>query len=148
MDRIDQPQASGPLLGEAPHRPQDPLEGLPEGLATVQRHDHEAGLRRLRGGAGPEDPPDRVDHGVAGDEHAVFRPALAAQFTTLPVLALAVLLVGSRSLALTVQVSVIVAVLSMVGFYIVVTDPVAFWQPYLTTMMEIARQSNLELNAE
>jgi hypothetical protein len=68
--------------------------------------------------------------------------------TWLPVLALAVLLVGSRSLALTVQVSVIVAVLSMVGFYIVVTDPVAFWQPYLTTMMEIARQSNLELNAE
>ena len=66
--------------------------------------------------------------------------------TWLPVLALAVLLVGSRSLALTVQVSVIVAVLAMVGFYIVVTDPVAFWQPYLTTMMEIARQNNLELN--
>jgi uncharacterized protein YybS (DUF2232 family) len=27
-----------------------------------------------------------------------------------------------------------------------VTDPVAFWQPYLDTMAEIARQSNLELN--
>ena len=68
--------------------------------------------------------------------------------TWLPVLLLTLLLVSSRSLALTMQVSVIVAVLTMIGFYVVVADPVAFWQPYLTTMAEIARQSNLELNTE
>ena len=66
----------------------------------------------------------------------------------LPALILAVLLVSSRSLALTMQVSVIAAVVSMAGFYIVVTDPVAFWQPYLTAMAEIVRQNNLELNTE
>lgn len=68
--------------------------------------------------------------------------------TWLPVLLLAVLLVNTRSLQLTMQVSVILAVVAMVGFYIVVTDPVAFWQPYLTLMAEIARQNSLELNAE
>ena len=68
--------------------------------------------------------------------------------TWLPVLLLTVLLVSSRSLALTMQVSVIAAVMAMAGFYIVVVDPAAFWQPYLTTMAEIARQNSLELNAE
>jgi len=68
--------------------------------------------------------------------------------TWVPVLLLAVLLVGTRSLTLTMQVSVIVAVVAMVGFNLVVTDQVAFWQPYLTTMAEIARQSGLELNSE
>ena len=68
--------------------------------------------------------------------------------TWLPVLLLTVLLVSSRSLALTMQVSVILAVVAMTGFYIVVADPAAFWQPYLTTMAEIARQNSLELNAE
>ncbi len=68
--------------------------------------------------------------------------------TWLPVLLLTVLLVSARSLALTMQVSVIVAVLAMLGFYVVVADPVAFWQPYLATMAEIARQNSLELNTE
>ena len=68
--------------------------------------------------------------------------------TWLPVMLLAVLLVSSRSLTLTMQVSVILAVVAMGGFYIVVTDPVAFWQPYLTLMAEIARQNSLELNTE
>lgn len=66
--------------------------------------------------------------------------------TWLPVLLLTALLISSRSLALTMQVSVIMAVVAMSAFYIVVADPVAFWQPYLDTMAEIARQSNLELN--
>jgi hypothetical protein len=60
--------------------------------------------------------------------------------TWLPVLLLALLLVNSRSLQLTMQVSVILAVIAMAGFYIVVTDPVAFWQPYLTLMAEIAQR--------
>jgi hypothetical protein len=68
--------------------------------------------------------------------------------TWLPVLLLALLLINSRSLALTMQVSVIVAVVAMLGFYVVVADPVAFWQPYLTTMAQIARDSSLELNTE
>ena len=68
--------------------------------------------------------------------------------TWLPVLLLTLLLTGTRSLALTMQVSVIVAVVAMVGFYLVVADPVAFWQPYLTTLAEIARQNSLELNTE
>jgi hypothetical protein len=68
--------------------------------------------------------------------------------TWVPVLLLAVLLVSTRSLTLTMQVSVIAAVVAMVGFNLVVTDPAAFWQPYLTTMAEIARQNSLELNTE
>jgi len=68
--------------------------------------------------------------------------------TWVPVLLLALLLINSRSLTLTMQVSVIVAVVAMTGFYVVVTDPVAFWEPYLTTMAEIARQSGLEVNQE
>jgi hypothetical protein len=68
--------------------------------------------------------------------------------TWLPVLLVAVLMVNSRSLTLTMQVSVILAVMAMLGFYIVVADPVAFWQPYLTMMAEIVRQNSLELNTE
>jgi len=68
--------------------------------------------------------------------------------TWMPVVLLAVLLLSTRSLTLTMQVSVIVAVLTMMAFYIVVTDPVAFWQPYLEMMAEVARQSGLELNEE
>ena len=68
--------------------------------------------------------------------------------TWLPVLLLTLLLINSRSLALTMQVSVIVAVVAMLGFYVVVADPVAFWQPYLTTMAQIARDNALELNTE
>lgn len=68
--------------------------------------------------------------------------------TWLPVLALAILLLSTRSLTLTMQVTVILAVLAMTAFYIVVGDPVAFWQPYLDTMAEIARQNSLQLNTE
>ena len=68
--------------------------------------------------------------------------------TWVPVLVLAALLLGSRSLALTVQVSVIIAALTLLGFYIVVVDPVAFWQPYMTMMAELVEQNNLQLNLE
>ena len=68
--------------------------------------------------------------------------------TWLPVLLLALLLTSTRSLALTMQITVIMAVVAMIGFYLVVTDPVAYWQPYLTTMAEIARENNLALNTE
>lgn len=68
--------------------------------------------------------------------------------TWVPVLLLAVLLLGSRSLTLTMQVSVIVAILTMMVFYVVVADPVAFWQPYVDTMAELVKQNNLQLNTE
>jgi len=68
--------------------------------------------------------------------------------TWLPVFLLAVLLAGLRSLTLTMQVSVIIAALALIGFYAVVADPVAFWQPYITSMAEIVRQNNLQLNTE
>lgn len=66
----------------------------------------------------------------------------------LPVMLLAVLLVATRSLTLTMQVSVILAVVGLLGFHAVVADPVAFWEPVLATMGNIARQSGLELNTE
>jgi len=68
--------------------------------------------------------------------------------TWLPVLILALLLASSRSLTLTMQVSVIIAAVALIGFYAVVADPVAFWQPYITKMAEVVRQNNLQLNME
>ena len=68
--------------------------------------------------------------------------------TWVPVLLLAVALVSARSLTLTMQMTVILTVVALTGFYVVVTDPVAFWEPYLVTMAEIALQSGLELNQD
>lgn len=68
--------------------------------------------------------------------------------TWVPVIILAILLMRTRSLALTLQVTVIVAVVAMLGFYLVVADPVAFWQPTLAAMDEFARQSGLAVNTE
>ena len=68
--------------------------------------------------------------------------------TWVPVFLLAALLLRTRSLTLVMQVSVLVAVVAMTMFYIVVTDPVAFWQPYLVMMAELAKQSNLQLNMQ
>lgn len=65
-----------------------------------------------------------------------------------PVMLLAVLLVTTRSLTLTTQVSVILAVFGLLGFHAVVADPAAFWEPLLVAMAELARQSGLELNTE
>lgn len=73
--------------------------------------------------------------------------ALAAG-TWVPVFLLTALLVRLRSLTLVMQVSVIVTILAMLGFYIVVADPVAFWQPYLEQMKVLAEQNNLRLNTE
>lgn len=53
-------------------------------------------------------------------------------FAWLPVFLLAWLLRQSRSLTLTLQVSVIVAMAVTLGFYIVVADPTAYWLTVLT----------------
>lgn len=68
--------------------------------------------------------------------------------TWVPVFLLALLLLRSRSLALTMQVSVIAAALTMLGFYAVVDDTTAFWQPYIEMMAELVKQNNLQLNTE
>lgn len=77
-------------------------------------------------------------------------PSLAALMATtwVPVFLLALLLLRSRSLALTMQVSVIVAALLMLGFYAAIDDPVAFWQPYIAMMEELVKQNNLQLNTD
>jgi len=68
--------------------------------------------------------------------------------TWVPVTVLAVLLAKTRSLTLTMQVWVIVTVVALFGFYVIVADPTAFWQPYLDAMAEVVRQQNLQLNTE
>jgi len=68
--------------------------------------------------------------------------------TWLPAVLLALLLIRTRSLALTMQVTVILAVVAMIGFYLVVTDPVAFWEPLLANMEKLVLESGLELNTE
>lgn len=66
--------------------------------------------------------------------------------TWVPVFVLAVMLLRTRSLTLTMQVSVIVAAMAMLGFYAVVGDPIAFWKPYIEAMAELVEQNNLQLN--
>ena len=66
--------------------------------------------------------------------------------TYVPVLLLAVLLVTMRSLTLTLQVSVIVAVAALLIFQLAVPDPAAFWQPYLDQMAQVIQQNGLQLD--
>lgn len=68
--------------------------------------------------------------------------------TWIPVVLLAIMLATTRSLTLVLQVSVIVVVIAMLGFYSVVEDPVAFWQPLLTEMLETAERTGWPLNEQ
>ena len=68
--------------------------------------------------------------------------------TWVPVMLLAVSLVTMRSLTLTLQVSVIVAVAAMLVFQIAVPDPAAFWQPYLDILSACIRENGLQLDTE
>lgn len=65
-----------------------------------------------------------------------------------PAMLMVAVLKGTRSLTLTMQLSVIFAVLAIAGFFIVVTDPAVYWQMYLLEMEQIARENNLALNTE
>ncbi|MDZ7643897.1 MAG: hypothetical protein U5K76_06555 [Woeseiaceae bacterium] len=51
-----------------------------------------------------------------------------------PALLLALLLAGTRSLTLSLQVSVIVAALATLGFFVAVGDPIAFWESRLAEL--------------
>jgi hypothetical protein len=68
--------------------------------------------------------------------------------TWVPALLLAISLVTMRSLTLTLQVSVIVAVAALLLFQIAVPDPAAFWQPYLDVIVAVVRENGLELDTE
>lgn len=63
-----------------------------------------------------------------------------------PAMLLAVVLGATRSLTLTLQLSVIATVVCVLAFRIVVADPVAFWEPHVEVLFESWRQqSALEL---
>jgi hypothetical protein len=68
--------------------------------------------------------------------------------TWLPVLLLASLLRHWRSLALTLQVSVIAAVVIMLAFYAAVPDPTAFWKSVLNEMALVFAQMELQGQAD
>jgi hypothetical protein len=65
-----------------------------------------------------------------------------------PVMLLAVLLTTTRSLTLTLQVSVILAVVALLLFKVAVPDQAAFWQPYLDLMGEVIKEAGLQLDTE
>ncbi len=65
-----------------------------------------------------------------------------------PAMLLAMTLAGTRSLTLTLQVSVLIAILAMIGFYLLVNDPIAFWRSILTTIVDVWRELGLNDNAD
>jgi hypothetical protein len=65
----------------------------------------------------------------------------------LPMYLLAALLASSKSLPMTLQVSVLVMVAGVLLFNAVVVDPVAFWQPVLDTAVELWRQNGMQEQA-
>jgi len=74
---------------------------------------------------------------------AVMEPVVAALTTWLPAIALAMVMQSTRSLALTLQVSALVAAFAVLGFHIAVDDLTAFWQPIMDIMLEWAQANAL-----
>jgi len=68
--------------------------------------------------------------------------------TWLPAILLASVLRATRSLTLTLQASVIVAVLIVTVFHVMVGDPLAYWQTMLTAMAEISKEMGLREQAD
>ena len=72
----------------------------------------------------------------------------AAAIMWLPAMLLAVVLISTRSLTLTLQASVIVAVSAIIGFYLLVGDLADFWRVILLEFVEVSRQLGLTEQAE
>ena len=72
---------------------------------------------------------------------------VAALSTWLPAIMLGLVLQATRSLTLTLQVSALIAALAVVGFYIVIDDLVAYWDPVMTVLLEWTRANNLQEQA-
>jgi len=68
--------------------------------------------------------------------------------TWLPVLLLALLLRQWRSVTLTIQVSVIVGVLALIGLHVALGDPVAFWKQVLGEVAVVFRGMGLQEQAD
>lgn len=66
----------------------------------------------------------------------------------LPTLLLGVLLEQTRSLTLTLQVSVIMATAAIIAFGALVADPVAYWTPITQALVEWARDNDLHIQAD
>ena len=78
----------------------------------------------------------------------VMQVAVGALTTWLPAILLAVTLRVTRSLALTLQVSALVAAAAVLGFHLVIDDMMAFWQPIMEFMTDWARDNQLHEQAE
>lgn len=78
----------------------------------------------------------------------VLQVLVSALSTWGPAVLLAVALQVTRSLTLTLQVSVLVAAALALGFHVVIDDMLAFWQPVMAYMIEWARASNLHEQAQ
>jgi hypothetical protein len=66
----------------------------------------------------------------------------------LPAMLLAVILIVTRSLTLTLQMSVILAILAMIGFFLIVDDLAGFWRSILVTIVEVWRELGLTEQAD
>jgi hypothetical protein len=78
----------------------------------------------------------------------VMQIVVSALTTWLPAVFLAGMLLVTRSLTLTMQVSVLVAAVVALGFHVVVGDMTVFWQPAMDFMIDWARESNLHEQAQ
>jgi hypothetical protein len=73
----------------------------------------------------------------------VAQVAVSMLTTWLPALLMAVVLQQTRSLTLTLQVSVLLAVLAVLGFHAFVPDQQAYWQPVMNVLLDWTRENKL-----
>lgn len=66
----------------------------------------------------------------------------------LPALLLGTLLTTTRSLTLTLQLTVIIAIAAMIGFFLFAGDPSEFWRTVLTAIIEVWREVGLNEQAD
>lgn len=78
----------------------------------------------------------------------VMQVVIDALVTWLPALVLAAALRSTRSLALTMQLSALIAAAAILGFHVVVDDLTAFWEPVMTFTLEWARTNGLVEQAQ
>ena len=83
---------------------------------------------------------------IGGTSVAVLAVATLVNWS--PALVLAAALRMTRSLTLTLQLSVLIAVLAIAAFVLVVGDPAEFWRRLLTTIAEVWREVGLNDEAD
>ena len=74
--------------------------------------------------------------------------AFSIALTLVPSIMFGALLLASRSLTLTLQVSAILAAVAMLVFQLAVDDLVAFWQPVMVEWQQLARDLGLQMQAD